>query len=238
MKLGMKAAVAVGYFGVLGLGAVPAGAADPSCSLCGPGPDWIDSCAAGSDAIGNQRALVGIDTDLDCNLDMNLILDSCGTDFIVNRGSPAGGTIPTEIIDLCLTDGNATLIAGAGLGNNGVLQPSVGTIVEQVADNTKGDSTFGVMFEFDLGGGNFVYNHTPLVVSSEITCVPPQARYIHPTGCTPLFDDPVGGTLVANLVSANHDLVPAVSEWGVAAMVLLVLAAGTVVIRRCRRVPA
>lgn len=239
MKLATKAAVAVGMIGILALGTVPVVAADAACSLCPPGPDWIDSCAAGSDAIADQDALIGIDLDLDCNADTSLVLISCGTDFIVSRGAPAAGTIATEIVDLCLTGGGATMIAGAGLGQGGLLSATLGSIVEDGVNNTIGHSSFDVFFEIDLGGGNFVYNQTPIVIHADITCVPPKVLYIHPTGCHPLFDAPVGGVLVANLTSANHNLgIPTVSEWGMIALVLLVMGAGTIVFRRIRTVSA
>lgn len=243
MKLRTKAPVAVGCICVLVLGTIPVFAGDILCSQCGPGDHWVDDCPAGSDLISKQGAVVGIDTDLDCVVDMSLVLHSCGTDFEVSRGAGVPHTItPTEIVDLCMTNGTQILIAGDGNGQGGVLAASLGSIVE-TGDPAVATSSFDMMFEFDLGGGNYVYNQTPLVISSDITCVPPRATYIHPTGCTPLFDSPIvgQGDLVANLVSADHTVVPiipTVSEWGVVAMVLLVMAAGTVVIRRFRSVPA
>lgn len=247
MKFATKAAVVVGMIGILALGTVPAVAADAECSNCGPGADWIDSCVAGFDAIDNQDATLGIDLDGDCISDTTIRLYSCGTDFIVNRDDNAGGTIATEIVDLCLTNQTQTLIVGAGLGQGGVLSATTGSIVEDAGDNTLGDSSFDVMFEFDLGGGNYVYNQTPLIVTETITCVPPRGDFIFPVGCLALFDSPVGGTLVANLVVAiddeiesEHrvDPIPTVSEWGMIALVLLVMGAGTIVFRRIRTVPA
>ena len=66
MKLGTKAAVAVGFLGVLVLGTIPVLAGDIVCSQCGPGDHWVDTCPSGSDLISKQGAVVGIDTDLDC----------------------------------------------------------------------------------------------------------------------------------------------------------------------------
>ncbi|MCH8150619.1 MAG: IPTL-CTERM sorting domain-containing protein [Planctomycetes bacterium] len=242
MKLGTKEAFAVGCVGVLALGTVSVVADDATCSMCGPGADWIDFCAAGPDSVGGQGATIGIDFDLDCIAEPSIVLGSCGTGFVVSRGAPSGGTIDTEIVDLCMTGGGLTMVAGAGLGQGGVLPGTFGSIVEQAADNTLGDSTFAVMFEIDLGGGNYVYNHTPLIISSVINCVPPKVTYIHPDGCTPLFDspNPGQGTLIANLVSANHNTgVPTVSEWGLIVLTVLGLTAGTMMYgRRRQRVAA
>ena len=244
MKLRTKATVAISCLGVLFLGTVSVVAADDVCSKCGPGPNWIDNCEQGTDAVAKQRAIVGIDTDLDCMTDLTVSLFSCGTDLTIRRlpavpGDPA--TIATEILDLCLTNGTQALVVGAGLGNNSNLAPSLGSIIER-GDNTLGDSTFQVMFEFDLGGGNYVYNHTPLEIASEVECVPPRAWFRATAGCLELYDDPIAGMHVANLIEEDlvHDIgpVPTISEWGVVAMVLLVMAAGTIVIRRFRRVPA
>lgn len=177
------------------------------CTQCGPGAHWTDSCLEGTDQISDQGAVIGIDLDLDCVADISLVLGSCGT-LQIYRSAPVGHDIDTEILDLCLSDGSVTLIAGAGLGQGGVLAPSLGTITEQGGDPALADSSFDVMFEVDLGGGYYVYNHAALVIQAEIDCVPPQADYIHPTGCLALFDDPVAGTVIANLVSAQHSTYP------------------------------
>ncbi len=244
MKLGTKLAMTAALMGVLVLGTAPVRAADAVCAQCGPGDHWTDTCAAGPDTIADQSALIGIDLDLDCITDSTLTLRTCGTDLVVNRGAPVGHNIPTEMVDLCLTGGGGiTMIAGAGLGQGGVLAATTGSI-DETTDPAIATSTFDVFFEIDLGGGNFAYNQTPLVVSADITCVPPVATYIHPTGCLPLFDAPTGGTLVANLVSARHIVnkkspdnpnIPTLSEWGVVVMTLVLLAAGTIVFGRIRK---
>lgn len=230
----------------------PSDAKAQSCTACGPGLHWIDGCSSGVDVVLDQWAVIGLDLDLDCVAETSLVLQSCG-DLTITRSSPSDDssqfpgtrpvdghleTVDTEIISLCLSGGSATLIAGAGLGQGGVLAPSLGAIAENLGDPTKADSFFHVMFEFDLGGGNFVYNQTPLIVSSDITCVPPQTTYEASAGCLPLFDSPVGGTLVANLISLGHNVnlaqVPAVSSWGMMALILIVMVAGTVVFHRVR----
>ncbi len=201
----------------------PAEAQGEPCSQCGPGPHWVDTCPAGIDEIANQGAEVGIDLDLDCVADVNLILRPCSAPddlLIVDRDDPVGHTIQTEIISMCLTSGGPapiTLIAGAGLGQGGVLAPSFGAIEEQVDDPKLADSFFDVFFEVDLGGGMYVYNQTPLRIEAVINCVPPNARYIKPEGCFPLYTSPIlgQGMHVANLVTATHDVnIPTLTEWG------------------------
>lgn len=214
-----------------------------ACEQCGPGSGWIDSCPGGIDTISDQAALVGIDLNLDCSTDTNMVLSSCG-DMVVNRTAGSGGVINTMMVDLCLSGQGVTLVAGAGNGQGGVLSATSGQIVEDPSDDKVGHSSFDVFFEIDLGGGNFVYNQTPLTVEADITCVPPVALYVHPTGCVPLFDAPMGGTQVANLITAKHSVnktapqnphIPTLSEWGVVVMVLLLIGAGTIVFGRMRR---
>jgi hypothetical protein len=255
-------AIAIGCAGVVLLWTPPVMAQDTPCSQCGPGAHWVDDCAAGQDQIANHGAVVGIDLDLDpnCTEDVSLVLTPCGANLlIIGRSGPRDDSvnfpglrpvdghldvIDTEIVQLCLTGGGVTLIAGAGLGQGGVLSPSLGAIAELGADNTKAESFFDVFFEVDLGGGLFAYNQSPMRIAvgpSGITCVPPQASYIHPTGCLPLYDSsiPGQGMLMANLVTAQHNVyplpIPTVSEWGLIVMTLLLLTAGMVVFGRRRR---
>ena len=229
----------------VGMLSVKAVGGDSACQHCGQGNHWVDDCGTDNDTLNLTEALVGIDLDLDCIADTSVILRGPTT---INRSDPLDdsanfpGTRPvdghldvidTEIVSMSLTGGpGITLTAGAGLGQGGVLKPSLGAIGEQASENNLADSFFDVFFEVDLGGGNLVYNHTPLVIEAKIDCVPPDAEYIHPTGCVPLFDSPIQGTgvLVANLVSAVHKTfpqrpseVPAVSTWGSVVLALTLL---------------
>lgn len=210
---------------------------DP-CSQCGPWEHWVDTCYEGQDQIANTGAEVGIDINLDCKVDLNLILGPCGAPddlLIVDRSAPLDDSvnfpglrpvdghldvIDTEIVEMCLTGGGVTLIAGNGQGQGDVLASSLGAIAEQSDDEMQADSFFDVFFEVELRGGTHLYNQTALRVSvgqDGITCVPPQANYIHPTGCLPLFDSPtVGqGTHVANLVDAEHKVNPDTDNDGI-----------------------
>ncbi len=193
------------------------------CGLCGPGPHFIDvpPCPAGTETIPSG-ALVGIDTNLDCVRDQNLVLFGPVT---IRRNNPSDdssnypGTRPidnhldvidTEILAMSLTGGGATLVAGAGQGQGGVLGATRGNIAEQPGNPSLADSFFDVFFEVSIGAQR-LYNQTPLRAAEVITCIPPNGQYIHPVGiCIPLFTSPVPGQGVhmANLVSAYHDTFP------------------------------
>lgn len=196
--------------------------APTQCVDCGPGPHWIDLplCPAGDDYMPSG-ALVGVDTNLDCVRDMNLVM---GGPVRVRRSAPRDdsanypGTRPvdghfdvidTEIIAMTLTGSGVTLVAGAGLGSI-PLAPTRGNFAEQPGNPNLADSFFDVFFEVDLGGGNRLYNQTPLLLESVIDCVPPHAIYAHPTICIPLYTSPIAGqgVHVANLVTANHTPFP------------------------------
>jgi hypothetical protein len=117
--------------------------------------------------------------------------------------------IDTEIISMCLTAEGFTLRAGAGQGQGAVISPSLGTIFEIPGDPRMGWSFFHVYFEFDLGGGTYVYNHEPMIIEARIDCVPPRAGYIHFEDCLPLYDSPQpGGEPVALLTRAQHIVYP------------------------------
>jgi hypothetical protein len=110
------------------------------CSQCGPGDHWVDQCSLlvpGQDQIANTGALAGIDLDLDCVADMNLVLGPCpvpddllvvdkdpgplddsmhfpgisDTNTALHPG-PGFDVVDTELRSMCLTDGTFTLRAG------------------------------------------------------------------------------------------------------------------------------
>jgi hypothetical protein len=255
----------VGIAVLFGLFATPPAAAQGEpCSQCGPGPHWVDICGAGQDQIANQGAVVGIDMDLDCVEDISLVLRPCAVPndlLIIDRSDPRDDSqnfpglrpvdghldvIDTEIISMCLTGGGITLRAGAGQQQGpGILAPSLGAIAEQPGDPTRAESFFDVFFEVDLGGGMYVYNQTPLRIEvgpEGITCVPPQADYIKPEGCFPLYTSPIPGQgmLVANLVTADHSvnppLIPTLTEWGLIIFGVLLLGFMTWVFLRRKKV--
>jgi hypothetical protein len=155
--------------------------------------------------------------------------------------------IDTEIRSMCLTENGYTLRVGAGQQHGpGVLAASRGAIAELPTDDTMAASFFDVFFEVELGGGVYVYNQTALRISSTIDCVPPQADYIHPTGCLPLYTSPIPGQgiRVANLTSAVHrvnpppvEFPPTLTPWGVIALVVALGGVGVLLVLR-RRVHA
>ncbi|MCP4250851.1 MAG: hypothetical protein GY778_27755, partial [bacterium] len=198
------------------------------CSACGPGDHWIDNCSAGLDEVADQAAKVGIDIDLDpdCTADISMVMDPCPAPnelVRISRSDPRDDSqqfpglrpidghmdvIDTEILSMCLTDGNVTLRAGAGQGQGGPLPASYGAIAEDPNNPGEAQSFFEVYFEIDLGGGNYVYNQQPMRIEGTIDCVPPQVGYVHVVDCLPLYDAPQGGQHVANLTSAEHAVNP------------------------------
>ena len=230
-----------------------------ACSQCGPGPHWVDLCSGGQDQIANSGAVVGIDMDIDpqCLPDINLVMWPCLSPdnlLIIDRSGPRDisqnfpglrsldghlDVIDTEIISMCLTGGGVTLRAGAGQQHGpGALVPSLGAIAEQPGDSRLADSFFDVFFEVDLGG-MFVYNQTPLRVAATIRCAPPEAEYIHPTDCIPLYTSPIPGQgmHVANLVSARHQVniskhVPALNGKGVLLLIVTLVGTSVFLLRR------
>ncbi|MGB2985790.1 MAG: hypothetical protein WBE26_07895, partial [Phycisphaerae bacterium] len=197
------------------------------CEDCGPGPHWVDTCEGGGDNMPSS-ALVGIDFDGDCEADTTFRLN--GPVHIWRSGPqddssnfpglrPVDGhldVLDTAIVSMNLTGGGIALVAGAGMGQGGVLRPTLGAIAEDPADDTMADSFFEVFFEVDLGGGQFAYNHDPMLVSSRIDCIPPDTTYIHPFVCIKLFDSPIPGegAVVALLVRADHSTYPGCGDPG------------------------
>ncbi|UCE60794.1 MAG: hypothetical protein JSU63_03395 [Phycisphaerales bacterium] len=201
---------------------------DEECE-CGPGPHWVDQCMAGVDYM-STGAKIGIDLDRDCRADTSLIMSG---PVYVQRTNPMDDSMvfpglrpinghlevmDTEMVSMQLTGGGLTLVAGYGFGQGGVLMPTLGAIAEQSTNNALADSFFKVYFEVDLGGGTYVYNHMALEVTSVIDCIPPNATYIHPDECIPLYNVPPqwpGQPVhIANLVSADHSTYPECGDPG------------------------
>jgi len=185
-------------------------------------------CPPGADLI-STGAVVGISINLDCVEDTNLVLS--GTAAVLRSGPrddsanypglrPIDGhrdVIDTEMVSMSLTGSGFTLVAGAGLGQGGVLPPSQGAIAEKAGDPALADSFFDVFFEIRAdGGGAPVYNQDPVRVRSEINCLPPNATYFHLIECLPLYTSPIPGqgSLVAYLTSANHSTFPECGDPG------------------------
>lgn len=198
------------------------------------GPDWFLNFPAGVDSMGSEGIIgFNIGPVLDCTFPAANRLSVQGP-VVVDRGAaqdialptapcPAvlnglNDVIPTEIVNMHLTGGNACggfelrVGAGAGIGPGAPLPASTGHIVGQIpGDNTIACSYFEVWFELEIPFPPFyLYNQAPLVIIDTIDGVPPLARYVHsfPPGlCVGMYTDPVPGqgALVASLVDALHD---------------------------------
>jgi len=202
----------------------------PPCAECGPGQHWIDnpSCppgGSGSDTLPSG-AVLGIDTNLDCVADRNVVAGGpitiakinhhgdCSAHYPSVCGVPGhDDVIDTEILAMSLTGGGVTIKAGTMSGSALPLPPTLGAISEEPSNPALADSFFDVFVEIDLGGGVRYYNHTPVRVAQVIDCVPPHDIYYHISGCLPLYTTPPPGSpgdqIMAKLVAANHYTYPA-----------------------------
>ncbi len=199
------------------------------CTLCGPGAHWLETCPAGTSTMLFHRATLGVDLDLDCVVDIPMTLDPClpiEHMLVVRMTAPQDDSvhypglalvdghmdvIDTEIIEMCLTGDGATLRAGAG--NGGLTAPSLGAMVEQPGDPFMIDSFFDVFVEVEIPGLGTYYNHEPVRVESPLTCLPPDnAVFTFAPGCIELYDDPVAGTLLGHLITAEHWVNPVEGE--------------------------
>ena len=101
-------------------------AQDAPCEDCGPGEHWVDTCPGGVDQIEDQGALIGIDTDLDCEEDVSLVMFPCLDipPLMIARTGPLDDSnyfpglrpvdghldvIDTEIVEMCLAGGGFTV---------------------------------------------------------------------------------------------------------------------------------
>jgi len=190
----------------------------------GSGPHWVDSLPAGVDMYGNATALVGLDLDLDAEGNTDATLSLSGS-LVIQRSDPLDDSmyypglrpidghldvIDTEITSLSLTGGGGGLVAGAGLGQGGVLGSSLGAFAEQYGDNTLADSFFDVYVELHLGGGVYLYNHTPIRIDAVIDGVPVVATYDSGPVLIALYDSPAmgQGSCAANLTRLQLTTVP------------------------------
>jgi len=190
----------------------------PACGACGPGSHWVDTCMGGVDFVP-AAAWIGVDIDLDCIPDMTYLL--AGTNMVA-RSDPLDDSanfpglrpidghldvIDTEIIEMSLTDGGATLVAGAGQGHSEPLPPSLGAYAEDWYEDFPAESFFDVYFELDLGDGRRLYNQFPVNLSTVIFCAPPDQVYTIPPDCVPLYTSPIPGQgeHMGNLITLELD---------------------------------
>ncbi|MEQ9237416.1 PEP-CTERM sorting domain-containing protein [Coleofasciculus sp. E2-BRE-01] len=210
-------------FGVVGLSAIATlGVAKPGVAAdsCGPGEHWVDTCTSGFDSFGSF-ATIGIDTNLDNQVDSTIVLSGPTTIFRgdpIDTPDPLDGTdgftphlnqINTEIVSLELSGGGFTLKAGDGTGNlndDGALY-SPGKIMEKENDPKLAISYFDIFFEIDSSLGK-LHNKVPLRQSAMINRVPPIGiDYTHniPNPIS-LFNE--NDDEVARLVNATHTPAP------------------------------
>lgn len=175
---------------------------------CGPGPHWVDDCAAGTDTIDcDPSPYVEIEIEQpqnQCNGPFSIVTAAEVTPTIVRRSAPnSNGCTPpghlcrmeTEIVQLQLTGTSGpnavkvTVGAGQGIGPLGsFLDSSKGTIIELPGDSLLAESCFDVFFEICIIGELFpppgpdtiyLYNHQPHRICAIIDRVPPLCNTIY-----------------------------------------------------------
>lgn len=196
---------------------------DLACESCPPGPHFIDACAGGVDQMSNSDAMVSMDVTLDCIAEMSAMQIPCAMPaglLVVSRSDPRDDSqnypglraldghmdvVDTEVLSACLIGGGGVLRIGMGQG--GVILPSLGALAELPGNPWSVQSFFDIYFELSLDGGMTVYNQMPLRMAAEITCVPPSAVFTSQPGvCLELFTSPVPGLgdHIGNLITAEH----------------------------------
>ncbi len=221
---------------VLALSALPAFQASAT-PFCGGGAHWMDTCGGDTDFFPSTTAI--ITTDLMGTTNMagpTTIVRQSASDTSTNFPGFSGSSldahldvIDMEIVLLSLTSTSGptiVLTAGTALTPGGVfLLPSLGVIVEDAGDSTLALSHFELFFELDVTSiiaGLYLYNHDPHIMETIINGVPAGGTHVPPAGNTLLYDAPVGGNLVGQILSSSHTTVP---EPGTAVLLGIGLAA-------------
>jgi hypothetical protein len=206
-------------------------AASRAEAQCGPGAHWVDTCGAGVDNM-TSTALVGLDTDVDGNLDgqvdENLILQG---PVSVNRAAAAASTaqcgsgpgghagpdvIDTEIVSMSLTPGGTggSPQLQAGIGQGGITGNSRGCVIETSTSNAGAYSYFDVFFKLTHPTEGPLFNVTALRIGAAVPDDPPLLTELPPKGAgyyhvittpIPLYANAAGtGPVIARLVTAQH----------------------------------
>jgi hypothetical protein len=221
---------------VLALSTLPAFQASAT-AVCGPGAHWMDTCLGDTDFFPSTTAVVTTDLAGTTNLAgpttiVRQSVSDTSTNFPGFSGSSLDAhldVIDTEIVALSLTSTggpNIVLTAGTGLTPGGVfLTPSLGVIVDDAGDPALALSHFELFFELDITSlipGLYLYNHDPHIMEAIIDGVPANGTHLPPAGNTLLYDAPVGGNLIGQILSSSHTTVP---EPGTAVLLGIGLAA-------------
>ena len=173
------------------------------CFNCPPGPDWWMVCPPGEDVLPASMVRLGVDLDGDLDCVAETDLEFLGPVTIMRHN--VGPVIDTEIVSMTLTGGDGlTLIAGAGLGQGGVLPASFGQMEQLGGDPSLIDSFFDVYFELEIegeGGNTYGYNQTALHLTAALECAPPRAAFVaEAETCLEIYDTPItGGTVIARI---------------------------------------
>jgi hypothetical protein len=163
--------------------------------VCGPGPNWVDTCPSGTDDLPFTRGFHTLEIIGGGTISVELF----GSGSVFRSDGPGPNTdnaiIRTEMVSLTLSGPGITMVAGDGLGNlapDGPLH-SPGTIEEQGPVGPLADSFFDIFFEISgpaLGALGPLHNNTAARMHAVIPEVPPPFPiiYIAENLPLPLFD--------------------------------------------------
>jgi len=204
----------------------------------------------------NISLTVYIDINGDCVADGFTLISGSGT---VHHGDPLDdsqdypGTRPVdghfdvldaEIVAMDFDNGAESAVIGAGRGQNGDLQASLGVIAESLLDPSAAESFFDIFAEAYING-IYVYNQSAARLEAEISEYPPYNSTYTFTGCLPAFTSPIPGQgiQVGNITQVELTVgaevsVPTMSQWGLLILALMVIALGTVAIVYRQKSPA
>jgi len=112
-----------------------------AATMCGPGPNWIQTCTAGQDMFASDA----FHTVVLFGIGQLPVADLFGP-TVIQRGDPTGSptVIPTQITSATLSGGGMTLMIGGSVPN--VAGPSTGQITQRPTDPSIADSFFDVFF--------------------------------------------------------------------------------------------
>jgi hypothetical protein len=176
-------------------------------AICGPGPNWVQTCPAGFDVF-DSRALHTVDL-----FGVGIFTFTVSGPVTVQRGTPvfsAGAwNIPTELVSMSLTGGGLTMVAGdgvPGLSNSGP-RYSPGQITD--IGGGLANSFFDVFIEISGPplGTQILHNTTQCHMTVTISFVIPYgSTYLCNNAPVLLFNQ--AGQPVGQILAATHTPIP------------------------------
>ena len=157
-------------------------------------------------------------------------------------------TIPIQVVSWISSAHSDLLSADIALFSSpGVAQPLGSTLADQQESDYPATVTYKVIYDVEFGGETILSKRLGTATGAGLMEVPPTAGAVFTVGKDILITDPlltrlipvtcVGagttGSIPLDPCPPGGDI-PTVSEWGFAVLMLLLLAAGTIILRRAR----